>query len=344
MMLRLCHSYINILAMLQASASAWTWAPHPTFQSGPRVSGQATASGPNRVYQFGGLTDGAGSPTTDDLWTFDESMGWALVEKGDGDDWPSRRMYAASACLDNSVLLFGGWDPAEPGSGGSFKDDVWSLDLDSLEWTELTETMPCGPVSRHTACTVGSCVVVHTFRGVLVCEKGGKLREQATTGEVPEGLSMCAAAPLGDSEMLVFGGTTKTQQMSSDAYVLNIKTWKWRRLRPKNGSGSGPSPRASSCAAPLGEASCIIFGGAGIAGGGYEGGAGLQARDETWIATITGDEVEWKEVKGAESPPGCVAASLNELPGGVPGRFVLQGGWDPTTKATFGKTWTLLGQ
>lgn len=57
--------------------------------------------------------------------------------------------------------------------------------------------MPGGQVSRHTACRVGNMIVVHTFRGVLV-NKEGQLMEQETIEEAPEGLSMCAVAPLGN--------------------------------------------------------------------------------------------------------------------------------------------------
>ena len=163
------------------------------------------------------------------------------------------------------------------------------------------------------------------------------MREQPTTGEAPVGLSMCAAAPLGDSSMLVFGGSTKAQGMSADVYVLDTARWAWRKLRPEGSAEDGrvPTPRGSSSAAPEGEGSCLIFGGAGLGGGGYEGGAGLRAFDETWRVRVDGDVAQWECVHegGAEGAPAPrVAASLSALPSGA---FLLQGGWDPKSKDTF---------
>ena len=105
--------------------------------------------------------------------------------------------YAASAFIEQSFYIFGGWDPEAPGSGGTFKDEAWQLDLDTMVWTVMAP-MPCGPISRHTACTLGDgTVLVHTFRGVFVLDQAsGTLSEKSTSGDKPpEGLSMCAASP-----------------------------------------------------------------------------------------------------------------------------------------------------
>ena len=164
---------------------------------GPKVSGQATAVDKSgRVLAFGGLTDGAGSPCTSDVWAYKSST-WSKLDATGG---PGPRMYAASAILENALYCFGGWDPEAPGTGGTFKDEAWKLDLATNDWSML-EPLPCGAVSRHTACTVGDKVIVHTFRGVTVYDKDG-MREQPTTGDSPDGLSMCTATALGDDAML----------------------------------------------------------------------------------------------------------------------------------------------
>lgn len=323
-----------LLYCLQVGVTVPSWS---TLRGkAPRVSGHAAAvTEAGRVLLFGGLTDGAGSPCTNDLWSCEDGAWSKLAPAGDG---PGVRMYPASAIVDSSLYVFGGWDPAAPGSGGSFLDDVYKLDVASLTWERLVQPMPCGPVSRHSACTVGKDVVVVTFRGVTVLDGAtGEMREQPTTGEAPVGLSMCAAAPLGESSMLVFGGSTKTQGMSADVHVLDTTSWAWRKLRPEGSAEDGrvPTPRGSSSAAPEGEASCLIFGGAGLGGGGYEGGAGLRAFDETWRVRVDGDVARWECVheggdEGAPAPR--VAASLSALPSGA---FLLQGGWDPKSKDTF---------
>jgi len=318
------------LVALSPLAAAFHWTNG--VATGPLVSGHVQCvDAHGRVLAFGGLTGSAGSPTTNELWAFDKG-GWSLLLDGTAGG-PGPRMYAAGAVLDGVLVVFGGWDPGAPGSGGSFKDEVWRLDVDSLLWSQL------GPLphaaSRHTACTIGDKIVVHTFRSTLVCD-GISVREQATTGEAPDGFSMCAAAPLGDRDMLVFGGSTKAQGMTANAYVLDTSTWHWRKLRPTG--DVLPSPRASCAAAPLDGTTCVVFGGAGLGGAGYEGGAGLTAFDETFALRVDGDEAIWTSIE-APGPPARVAASLSPLP---TGGFLLHGGWAPKSKQTFDRS-ALLG-
>lgn len=142
-------------------------------------------------------------------------------------------MYGASAVLADKLYLFGGWGPGAPGSGGEFLDDVWELDTSTNKWPQLNVKLPF-PVSRHTACTVstkmGDAIVLHTFKGIIVfqVDQDGspKLTEQDTTGndkDSPKGLSMCAVSALASTKMLLFGGSTRTQQMSQDAYVWTAR-------------------------------------------------------------------------------------------------------------------------
>lgn len=337
---------LSILFLAHAACALTPkWTALPSASGDPRVSGHATAIDKSgRVLCFGGLTGSAGSPCTDALWAYDD--GWEQLETNGG---PGPRMYAAAAALGDNFYVFGGWDPEAPGSGGTFKDEVWSFDVPSKKWSQLAP-MPCGPVSRHTACTVGDLIVVHTFRGVLVMDSSGELREQSTSGDAPTDFSMCACAALGDSRMLIFGGSTKSQGMSDVVYLLDTATWAWSKLRSEsdkaNEGGRVPTPRASSCAASVDDRSCVVFGGAGLGGGGYEGGGGLRAFDETWLVEVTDDNERavWTEVDvavaggggGAHRPPARVAASLNRLGGeGGGGRYLLQGGWDPASKETF---------
>eukprot|EP00908_Phaeocystis_cordata_P025202 Transcript_7650.p1 GENE.Transcript_7650~~Transcript_7650.p1 ORF type:complete len:347 (-),score=93.41 Transcript_7650:264-1241(-) len=305
-----------------AFTSPSTWSPGVAV--GPRVSGQAAAVDANgRVLAYGGLTNGAGSPTTNELWAYDKSV-WTKIESSGG---PGQRMYAASAVLGDKFFLFGGWDPEAPGTGGSFLDESWRLDLKTLEWAQLT-ALPGGPVSRHTACSVGDKIVIQTFRGTVLCD-GEAVVEQPTTGEAPLGFSMSAAAPLGEHEMLLFGGSTKNQGMTADAYVLDTRTWAWRKL---TAAGAAPTPRGSACAAAVDDNTCVVFGGAGLGGGGYAGGAGLTPFDETWTIKVEGDNAVWTRLDLGAPPAPRVAASLSRLSSG---ELLLHGGWTPTTKETF---------
>jgi len=329
--------FLSSLLLVTSGFTVPSWSTSSATQA-PRVSGHTTSISANgRVLLFGGLTGSAGSPCTTDLWSFGVDNVWRKVETVGG---PGPRMYAASAFIEQSFYVFGGWDPEAQNSGGTFKDEVWKLDLDTVVWTAMAP-MPCGPVSRHTACTLGDgTVLVHTFLGVFVLDQAsGTLSEKSTSGDEPEGLSMCAASPLGDKSMLLFGGSTKTQGMSADTYVLNTASWTWRKLHPDGDGGHVPTPRASCSAAPADAHSCIIHGGAGLGDGGYAGGAGLTAYDETWCVTVEGDAAHWTELDtsaGAEAPPPArVAASLSALSSGR--GFLLQGGWNPGSGETFDK-------
>ncbi|KAJ8602301.1 hypothetical protein CTAYLR_007864 [Chrysophaeum taylorii] len=317
-------------------AALWTSGNGPA----PKVSGHATATTPDgRVFLFGGLTGSAGSPCTDALWVREHGE-WKPVAAQNAS--PGPRMYAAAAVYGDALYVIGGWDPEVPGSGGSFKDEVWRLALGTLEWSQL-EPIPGGPVSRHTACVVDrgddSIVVVHTFRpgddSVLVLRDRG-LVPQPTTGEAPKGLSMCAACGLGINTMLLFGGSTREQKMSADAYALDADAWAWRKLEVADGK---PTPRASCCIAKMDTRTAVVFGGAGISADGYQGGQGLVGLDETWTVRLDDhDRVTWTHLEDTQAPSPRVAARLDPVP---EGGLLLSGGWNPSTKETFADQWRL---
>ena len=338
-MMNLC-MISTVLAIATARTYGWSKA---TFSSKtPKVSGQSVGSlddGSDTIL-FGGLTGAAGSPCTDETWELDAEKQWKMLEMEKQKMKPRVRMYSASAVLDNKLVLFGGWDPGAPGSGGEFLDDIWEFDFSTKEWSLVEDTKLPFPVSRHTACTVRGVdsIILHTYKGILVF-KDGKLSEQSTKGDAPDGLSMCAVAPLTDSKMLLFGGSTRTQQMSRNAYVLDTDTWTWTKLSVTNKDEECPPSLASACAATVSDNKVIIFGGASIGSTGYEGGMGLTPRDDTWLLDATSDgEAYWTKVESKEKPGGRVAASLS--PTGD-SSFLLQGGYDPLTKTTFDEPWII---
>lgn len=247
--------------------------------------------------------------------------------------------------------------------------------MSTRAWTKLT-AMPGGPASRHTAVTVGNKIVVQTYKGTLVLEKG-EMREQPTSGDSPVGFSMASAVALDDHTMLHIFGSTREQGMTADVYALDTNTWTWTKLRAE---GDVPGPRSSASAARLDENSVVVFGGAGL-GGDYDGGKGLKAFNEVYKLTVRNfpkaedtptddslaarlgvsssplfnpeaaaaaqkveepklDHALWKKVEAEPRPEPRVAASLTPLTegsGGRPGkpRFLLQGGWNPSTGETY---------
>ena len=118
------------------------------------------------------------APTTSEekssLW------GWTKVlQSAEEEEYiPGPRLASALAVLPSSssnsdnngahhrAVLFGGWDPQLPGTGGAILDDVLMLDLEPLKWLQCTTTkkntandsteegfatVPGGPTSCHVA-------------------------------------------------------------------------------------------------------------------------------------------------------------------------------------------------
>ena len=111
--------------------------------------------------------------------------------------------------------------------------------MNKLEW-QKDDPLPCGPVSRHAAATVGGSaegrIYIHAFRdGVVRRDACGIAKSHKTTGQGPESLSMCAVAPVGDAGLLVVGGATKNGEFSDRAYVLDTKSYEWTELDAPNG-------------------------------------------------------------------------------------------------------------
>ena len=365
------------LQLVVVPVSSWTWSSSRQLDNiGPKVSGHScivASTNPDKLLLFGGLTGSSGSPTTADLWKYEHEDGDSTSSIGDGSSasrkrWdllprkmqgisrPGKRMYSASAVLagDNtqheSFYLFGGWDPEEPGSGGKFLDDIWRFSLETNKWDLCSAVLPF-PISRHSACAIGPDeIVIYTHKGILLFSFDGRdwsVSEQPTTGDGPDGFSMCAtcgisngssSAELGQ-DLLVFGGSTQTQELSSATYVLCTQSWTWRKLLVVD--DDTPAPLASSCASSIigRDNQCVIFGGATL------GETGLIPQRDTWLLTVNGDSAEWKKIAvgGGDDdddscrPEGRVAASLTAIGDGI----VLQGGWDPVTKETYDQTWIL---
>lgn len=303
------------MLVLVCHSLAWTL----SNTAGPAISGHSTAVVRDRLYLFGGLLGSAGSAASNKTWVYDGI--WEEVDASG----PSRRMYSAAAELDDAVYIFGGWDPDKPGSGGTFKDDVWKFDTRRCTWQEVSK-MPKA-VSRHAACRVNDAIVVCTFRETLVYERG-QLRVQPTSGVPPAGLSMCACSAI-NGELVVFGGATRTQEMTNDVYVLNMHNWTWRKQLAR---GDIPTKRAGASLCSIDATKCLMY------GGGSLGASGLRGLDDLYMLTVYEDMAQWVKLP-AETTQGRVASSLDALDN----MTILHGGWNPQTMETYDSTFTLCG-
>jgi hypothetical protein len=63
----------------------------------------------------------------------------------------------------------------------------------------------------------------------------------------------------------------------------------------------------------------------------------LIAQDDTWIGSVDKGEAKWEKILSG-GPQARIAATLTPLGSND---FLLQGGYDPTTKETFEAPWML---
>ena len=100
-----------LLVFCTRATESWSW-NHPVVSSAearPHVSGHSVATASandHQVWLFGGLTGAAGSPVTDDLWSYTAAKGWNLEKAATASKCPGPRMYGASAMLEGSLFLF----------------------------------------------------------------------------------------------------------------------------------------------------------------------------------------------------------------------------------------------
>ena len=245
----------------------------------------------SKQWLFSGLLDGRPGPVTNQLWC-KETKEWDIVET-DG-PVPRPRMYSAGTVAigprnKEELIIFGGWDTGAPGSGGDFLDDIWSFDLKS-SWKPIGK-LPY-KVSRHTANRLSTGdILLHTYRckdTVLIYNpQKRKIREQKVTGNGPASLSMLASSSdMFNSNVVFFGGSDKQQNMSNDLFLLNTQTWHWEKFGQFGEASKWPKPRASACLACIESGKFVLFGGAGIAPGGYKAG-GLQPYNDLWLVDLT---------------------------------------------------------
>ena len=297
------------------------------------------------IWLFGGLLDGKPGKVTNDLWVNGKETGeWERVNGPDADNSPRPRMYSTGNVVTGpqgrqELVIFGGWDTGEAGSGGTFLDDVWSYDIEEKRWSMLDVKLPY-PVSRHTSNVVPvsgkEAVVLHTFKCndevILYDAPSRTFKTQKTTGPSPQSLSMISSSTSSVSPVvLYFGGSSKTGEMSGDVHVLDCESWSWTNHQ------TAALPRSSACSCNIPGTDNFIIGlGAGFKsqGEGYQG--GLSTCGDLHLTCLTKGEkgdisASITEIEvGGVKPTGRVAANIVPFKSsGDKCRLLLQGGWNP---------------
>ena len=206
-----------------------------------------------RVLLFGGEFDSY--TQLDEAWTFNVlNTEWTQLTAAGGGAWPSARSFHAMAAVnDTRVILFGGEE------GGGKSDELWSLDVPSTNWTQLTVGASGAWPSarwRHAMAAVSNTRVL-LFGGAGPGPPPGRSDElwsldvpsttwtkltAGASGAWPRGRRDHAMVAASDTRVILFGGDTGSgtasgnsdELLSLDFLAAANHTVRWTRLNDEN--------------------------------------------------------------------------------------------------------------
>lgn len=264
------------------------------------------------------------------------------VEGGQGSDveeqqGPGPRANHACFAVGTSVYVVGGRKPDGPSA------DVWTLDTNTWQWTQVSEGKNGEPSAREAAAsatsTDGKYVVLHGGSDGSRCLgdayvlhlEGGKWRALPTGQGGPPPRSHHTINIIND-HILLFGGKGSNGAALNDLWVLKeFKTGKdctWSKL-----DIPGTSPTGRWGHAAVSTATAVIY-----AGG--RGDAGWITKKEVYydnVVVINRASVQWMHVVGLSGPTACMGHSLTMLRS--TNQVLLIGGFDG--KSSMNQSWLL---
>lgn len=222
-----------------ASPAALRWSElAPSGPTPPARRDHTLVTDGERVFLFGGR----GLAIFGDTWEFDTASGsWSEISSAQGP--PAR--FGHNAFYDPAgrrMLVFGGQ------AGSSFFNDVWALDVNTGEWTELAgeEDLPAPRYGAAGAVDSGGRFLLShgftnggrfddTWRYTLADDSWSDVSAE---GERPvERCLMRAVWDSGSERLLMFGGQTTGRPFLGDLW--EFADGEWRDLS----TTIGPSPR-----------------------------------------------------------------------------------------------------
>jgi N-acetylneuraminic acid mutarotase len=244
----------------QLFGDTWEWNGEGWRQvssSGPTPRDNAAATHLGGAFVlFGGIGGPASSMFVDylaDTWRWDGAAWSEAASSG-----PSAWAAASAASLNNTVVLFGGFNGNVAGSGLS--GDTW--EWDGATWTRASAI---GPAPRQCAAMAPLDGKVVLFGGLGGSDRynpssfsdtwtwdGQSWTEAATSG--PSARCKAAAATLEGKVVVLFGGLDGKLASLGD-------TWQWDGEAWIQVSATGPSPRSGASAATV-NGKVVLFGGA----------------------------------------------------------------------------------
>jgi hypothetical protein len=224
-------SYLNDTNSLNLSTLAWTdiatTGSAPTVRYG-HVSVLDTG---NRMYVYGGSSDGANTTFSDvnrlDLTT--ATWSGTLSCTGTSPPGNTGRVWSSAVIYNNNMYVFGGW------IGTDSRNDVYKLDLSTLVWSQITTT-GTPPAKRY-----GQSSIIDTSFNMYVFGGWGAARyndvykldlstlvwsQITTTGTPPAIRYFHSAIYSNDNKMYVFGGQ-EGGTFYRDVNCLDLTTLAW---------------------------------------------------------------------------------------------------------------------
>ncbi len=139
----------NELWTWDAASGAWSDAT-PADSPAPRcLHSSLVCDARGEMIIYGGL-NGDMMPDLEDTWSYDLASGvWSRVAERS----PPGQRYGHVVALDvaaGRMILFGGYRRIDDDDSAANVGDLWELDLESREWSELTPSTP-GPSARQFA-------------------------------------------------------------------------------------------------------------------------------------------------------------------------------------------------
>ena len=244
----------------------------------------------NRVIVFGGRT---GSTYLNDLWAFDlDSKSWVELNAQGTPPSPRRGHNAIYDPMARRMISWAG----QGDGGGSFFDEVWALDLETLQWLNVSPDM--SPPARYGSASVydpaehrlvsfAGFSAQRRFDDVQAFDLGSQTWQDLAPemGPIRRCLHTAALDPA-RSRMIIFGGQSNVLRHHNDLWVFDFVTNLWTEAP----ADAPPSGRFFTSSLVDSDGSFIVFGGTTASG----------SSDETWRYDFGGEQ--WTSLEIFDPP------------------------------------------
>mmetsp|Transcript_7599 Transcript_7599/g.46843 ORF Transcript_7599/g.46843 Transcript_7599/m.46843 type:complete len:474 (+) Transcript_7599:44-1465(+) len=263
------------------------------------------------------------------------SLKWVAVQSASHKATPCARWGSAVVANpeEDKVFLSGG------DSGDGILDELWQLDLKTMEWSMLTGAEARFPRAWHSLNRLGDRLLL--FGGESTMEPNGATITHNdcvvhdgeanlwfpayTSGVAPNARGGHTATALPNGNVVVFGGIQGNGKWANDIHVLDTRVYNWFKPPIR---GAPPKTRSYHTATAIGDSKIVVFGGNG-ASKSFKEVYYLDTETWTWHEPETGGDVPH---------PRTGHAAVSTANGS---HLVVWGGWETHPVSYFNDTYIL---